>query len=126
MELLRPASIAASNAPRSLRKENFRRRCWPCEIACWLTIEPERAAPLWAVLSLLLTYSSEVVAQGSSQALICGTLDPAAIALLVRQRTAPQPRPAAPILALRAPDGMQRPVVNLARYDLATLAEGRP
>jgi hypothetical protein len=78
-----------------------------------------------AVLRLLLTYSSEVVAECVSQALICGTLDPAAIALLVRQRTAPLP-PAAPILALRAPDGMQRPVVDLARYDLATLAEGRP
>lgn len=78
-----------------------------------------------AVLRLLLTYSSEVVAECVSQALICGTLDPAAITLLVRQRTAPLP-PAAPILALRAPDGMQRPVVDLARYDLATLVEGRP
>ena len=77
-----------------------------------------------AVLRLLLTYSSEVVAECVSQALICGTLDPAAIALLVRQRTTPLP-PAAPILALRAPDGMQRPVVDLRRYDLATLAEGR-
>jgi transposase len=77
------------------------------------------------VLRLLLTHSSEIVAECVSQALICGTLDPAAIALLVRQRTAPLP-PAAPILALRAPDGMQRPVVDLARYDLATLAEGRP
>lgn len=76
-----------------------------------------------AVLRLLLTYSSEVVAECVSQALICGTLDPAAIALLVRQRTTPLP-PAAPILALRAPDGMQRPVVDLKRYDLATLAEG--
>ncbi len=77
-----------------------------------------------AVLRLLLTYSSEIVAECVSQALICGTLDPAAIALLVRQRTTPLP-PAAPILALRAPDGMQRPVVDLKRYDLATLAEGR-
>jgi len=76
-----------------------------------------------AVLRLLLTYPSDVVAECVSQALICGTLDPAAIALLVRQRTSPLP-PAAPILALRAPDGMQRPVVDLARYDLATLAEG--
>ena len=78
-----------------------------------------------AVLRLLLTYSSEVVAECVSQALICGTLDPAAIALLVRQRTTPLP-PAAPLLALRAPDGMQRPVVDLARYDLAALSEGRP
>jgi len=77
-----------------------------------------------AVLRLLLTYSSEIVAECVSQALICGTLDPAAIALLVRQRTTPLP-PAAPILALRAPDGMQRPVVDLKCYDLATLAEGR-
>ena len=76
------------------------------------------------VLRLLLTYSSEVVAECVSQALACGTLDPAAIALLVRQRTAPLP-PAAPILALRAPEGIQRPVVDLARYDLAMLAEGR-
>lgn len=78
-----------------------------------------------AVLRLLLTYSAEVVAECVSQALICGTLDPAAIALLVRQRTAPLP-PAAPLLALRAPDGMQRPIVDLARYDLAVLSEGRP
>lgn len=78
-----------------------------------------------AVLRLLLTYSSEVVAECVSQALICGTLDPSAIALLVRQRTSPLP-PAAPLLALRAPDGMQRPVVDLARYDLAILSEGRP
>lgn len=78
-----------------------------------------------AVLRLLLTYSSEVVAECVSQALICGTLDPSAIALLVRQRTSPLP-PAAPLLALRAPDGMQRPVVDLARYDLAVLSEGRP
>lgn len=77
-----------------------------------------------AVLRLLLTYSSEIVAECVSQALICGTLDPAAIALLVRQRTTPLP-PAAPILALQAPDGMQRPVVDLKRYDLAMLAEGR-
>ena len=77
-----------------------------------------------AVLRLLLTYSSEIVAECVSQALICGTLDPAAIALLVRQRTSPLP-PAAPLLALRAPDGMQRPVVDLARYDLAVLSEGR-
>lgn len=76
-----------------------------------------------AVLRLLMTYSSEVVAECVSQALICGTLDPAAIALLVRQRTTPLP-PAAPLLALRAPDGMQRPVVDLARYDLAALSEG--
>lgn len=78
-----------------------------------------------AVLQLLLTYSAEIVAECVSQALICGTLDPAAIALLVRQRTAPLP-PATPLLALRAPDGMQRPVVDLARYDLAALCEGRP
>lgn len=77
-----------------------------------------------AVLRLLLTYSSEVVAECVSQALICGTLDPSAIALLVRQRTSPLP-PAAPLLALRAPDGVQRPVVDLARYDLAVLSEGR-
>jgi transposase len=78
-----------------------------------------------AVLRLLLTYSSDVVAECVSQALMCGTLDPAAIALLVRQRTTPLPS-AAPLLALRSPDGMQRPVVDLARYDLATLSEGRP
>jgi transposase len=78
-----------------------------------------------AVLRLLLTYSSEVVAECVSQALIRGTLDPSAIALLARQRTSPLP-PAAPLLALRAPDGMQRPVVDLARYDLAVLSEGRP
>ena len=89
-------------------KENFRRRCWPCEIACWLTIEPEQAAPLWRFYACCSAYSSEVVGECVSQALICGTLDPAAIALLVRQRTAPL-LPAAPILALRAPDGMQRP-----------------
>lgn len=78
-----------------------------------------------AVLRLLLAYPAEVVAECVSQALICGTLDPAAIALLVRQRTTPIPA-AAPLLELRAPGGMQRPHVDLARYDLATLAEGAP
>ena len=78
-----------------------------------------------AVLRLLLSYSSDVVAECVSQALVCGTLDPAAIALLVRQRTTPIP-PAAPLLALRAPEGVQRPVVDLARYDLAALSEARP
>jgi len=76
-----------------------------------------------AVLRLLLNYPSEIVAECVSQALICGTLDPAAIALLVRQRTTPLP-PAAPLLALRSADGITRPVVDLARYDLAVLSEG--
>jgi len=43
-----------------------------------------------AVLRLLLTYLSEIVAESVSQALICGTLDPAAIALLVRRRATPR------------------------------------
>ena len=76
------------------------------------------------VLRLLLTYPSEIVAECVSQALIFGTLDPAAIALLVRQRTTPLP-PAAPLLALRSADGGQRPVADLTQYDLATLSEGR-
>lgn len=75
-----------------------------------------------AVLRLLQTYSSDVVAECVSQALACGTLDPAAIALLVRQRTAPIP-PAVALLALRTPEGLQRPQVDLARYDLASLIE---
>jgi transposase len=78
-----------------------------------------------AVLRLLLSFPSETVAECVSQALICGTLDPAAIALLVRQRTTPLPA-AAPLLALRSADGVVRPVVDLARYDLAVLAEGAP
>lgn len=75
-----------------------------------------------AVLRLLQTYSSEVVAECVGQALACGTLDPAAIALLARQRTTPIPS-AAPLLALRSPEGQQRPQVDLARYALATLVE---
>lgn len=76
-----------------------------------------------AVLRLLLTYSAKTVADCVSKALACGTLDPAAIELLVRQRTTPIP-PAAPLLALRAPGGLQRPVVDMTRYDVPSLVEG--
>jgi len=85
--------------------------------------DPQHAGRAFvAVLRLLETYSSEVVGESVAHALACGTLDPAAIALLARQRTTPIP-PAATVLALRSPEGLQRPQVDLARYALETLAE---
>jgi hypothetical protein len=55
-------------------------------------------------------------------AFACGTVDPAAIGLLARQRTA-SIQPAATVLALRSPDGLQRPQIDLERYALDSLAE---
>jgi hypothetical protein len=75
-----------------------------------------------AVLRLLETYSIEIVCDCVVHALACGTLDPAAIALLARQRTASIPS-AATVLALRSPEGLQRPQVDLERYGLDSLAE---
>ncbi len=75
-----------------------------------------------AVLRLLETYSSEVVGDSVAHALALGTLDPAAIALLARQRTTPIP-PAAAALALRSAEGLQRPKADLSRYAIATLVE---
>ena len=53
-----PTSIAASNAPRSLRKENFRRRCWPCRDRLLAHDRARASRAFVAVLRLLLTYSS--------------------------------------------------------------------
>jgi transposase len=75
-----------------------------------------------AVLRLLETYPIEVVCDCIVRAMACGTLDPAAIALLARQRTVPIP-PAATALALRSTDGLQRPQVDLKPYNLESLAE---
>jgi transposase len=74
------------------------------------------------VLSLLELYPVETVGECVAQALACGTIDPAAIALLARQRTAPIP-PAATVLALRSPEGSRRPQTDLTRYSLEMLAE---
>jgi transposase len=74
------------------------------------------------VLSLLEMYSVETVGDCVAQALACGTLDPAAIALLARQRTTPIP-PAATALALRSSDGVRRPQADLTCYSLDLLAE---
>ena len=75
-----------------------------------------------AVLRLLESYSGQVVGESVAHALAIGVLDPAAIALLARQRTTPIPA-AATALKLRSPEGQQRPEVDLARYSLETLAE---
>jgi len=74
------------------------------------------------VLSLLELYPVETVGECIAQALACGTIDPAAIALLARQRTTPIP-PAATVLALRSPEGLRRPQTDLTRYSLDMLAE---
>jgi transposase len=74
-----------------------------------------------AVLRLLEAYSIEIVGDCIVHALACGTLDPAAIALLARQRTTSIPSATA-ALALR-PGALQRPQVDLNRYALDSLAE---
>lgn len=75
-----------------------------------------------AVLRLLETYSCELIAECVAEAMLRGTLDPAAIALLARQRTTPTPA-ASTLLALRSAQAPQRPQVDLTRYALATLVE---
>src|SRR5664279_5554788 len=77
---------------------------------------------LVTVLSLLELYPVETVGECFAQALACGTIDPAAIALLARQRTTPIP-PAATVLALRSPEGSRQPQTDLKRYSLDLLAE---
>jgi hypothetical protein len=74
------------------------------------------------VLSLLEMYPIETVGECVAQALACGTLDPAAIALLARQRTTPIP-PAATVLALRSRAGARPLQADLTRYSLDALAE---
>jgi transposase len=85
--------------------------------------DPRRAGRSFvAVLRLLETYSGQVVGDSVAHALAIGTLDPAAIALLARQRTTPIPA-AATVLKLRSAEGQQRPQVDLARYSLDALVE---
>ncbi len=82
------------------------------------------ASKRWTeVLSLLADYSAEVVGDAVNHALARGTCDPAAIALLLRQRSAPVPPASLDPNSL--PDGARIGAfaVNLARYALTELAE---
>ena len=76
------------------------------------------------VLSLLAEHSAEEVGDAVGHALARGTCDPAAIALLLRQRAAPTPPALLDTGSL--PEGARIGVftVNLNRYSLTELAEG--
>jgi transposase len=75
------------------------------------------------VLAHLAHYPVDVVAQTVMHALARGTDDPEAIALLLRQRTAPAPP--ALLDPARLPEGARNaaPVVDLGRYALINVAE---
>jgi hypothetical protein len=82
------------------------------------------ASKAWTeVLSLLADHSAEVVGDAVRHALARGTCDPAAIALLLRQRTAPVPP--APLDPTKLPEGARigSLEVDLGRYALDALAE---
>jgi len=72
------------------------------------------------VMQLLQTSSLEIVAEALTRTLACGTDDPAAVELLVRQTLAPTP-PAQPVLELQV--SATAPTVDLAKYALTLLAE---
>jgi len=76
------------------------------------------------VLVLLADVPAEQLAQTVSHALARGTNDPAAIALLLRQRT--RPLPAAELDARRLPPSAQipTPILDLSAYETAQLVEG--
>jgi hypothetical protein len=75
------------------------------------------------VLMYLADYPAEIVGQTVTHALARGTDDPEAIALLLRQRTAPPPP--ALLDPSRLPEGARSAVsvVDLSRYALANVAE---
>lgn len=82
------------------------------------------ASKRWTeVLSLLADHSAEVVGDAVGHALARGTCDPAAIALLLRQHTAPTPP--ASLDAGSLPEGARIGTfaVDLTRYALSELAE---
>ena len=92
--------------------------------ARYKAIEEATATKRWTkVLAYLADYPADIVGQTVTHALARGTDDPEAIALLLRQRTAPPP----PALLDRArlPEGARgtTSVADLTRYALANVAE---
>ena len=86
--------------------------------------DPTTATKRWTkVLAHLADYPADVLAQTVTHALARGTDDPEAIALLLRQRTAPPPP--ALLDPARLPAGARNaaPTVDLGRYALANVAE---
>lgn len=82
------------------------------------------ASKRWTeVLSLLADHSAEVVSSAVGHALARGTCDPAAIALLLRQRTAPVPPASLDLCRLPERARIGTLAVDLARYTLSDLAE---
>jgi transposase len=77
-----------------------------------------------AVLELLAETSAECLAQTVTRALACGTDDPAAIALLLRQSEDSSQRRKLDIRSLPASAQVLAPVVDLTAYATAKLMEG--
>ena len=71
----------------------------------------------------LAEHPAEVVAQTVTHALARGTDDPEAIALLLRQRTAPPPPARLDAAGLPEAARTATAVVDLTRYALANVAE---
>jgi len=87
--------------------------------------DPASATKRWMqVLVLLAEAPAEQLAQTVSHALARGTNDPAAIALLLRQRT--RPLPAAELDPRKLPLSAQLPTaaIDLSAYETAQLVEG--
>ncbi len=92
--------------------------------ARYKAIEEATATKRWTkVLGYLADYPAAVVGQTVTHALARGTDDPEAIALLLRQRTAPPPP--ALLDPARLPEGARSAtsVADLTRYALANVAE---
>lgn len=92
--------------------------------ARYKALEEATATKRWTkVLMYLADYPADIVAQTVTHALARGTDDPQAIALLLRQRTAPPPP--ALLDPSRLPEGARSAVsvVDLSRYALTNVAE---
>lgn len=77
-----------------------------------------------AVLALLGDAPAELLAQTVTRALACGTDDPAAIALLLRQSMAPPERRRLDLSTLPEAARVSAPVVRLQAYTMEKLMEG--
>jgi hypothetical protein len=87
--------------------------------------DPSSASKQWTqVLVLLAEAPAEEVVQAVTRTLALGTDDPAAIALLLRQRNDPPKTTTLDPRLLPLPARMLAPVVDLSAYATAKLMEG--
>lgn len=86
--------------------------------------DPMNASKKWTeVLELLTETSAEQLAQTVTRAIACGTDDPAAITLLLRQSNDPPERRRLDLRSLPAAAQVLAPVVDLTAYAAAKLME---